>query len=124
MTLSTLDIKKEKIKIAINYILVSVVCLIVNYIYGKFGHGVTSNYMTYMFIIPLIMGSCVYFIIKRPNRIFKNIYNAGVATLIVGSFVKGIFEIAGTASKYEIVFLIVGFGLVILSIPFLKQKSG
>ncbi len=101
----------------ISYFILSILAVAVNYIYGFFGHGVTSNAMTWMFLYPLIGGYLVYFIlgkipfqIKSANqfRVFSNAYNAGIAALTTGSLLTGILEIAGTSSPYTIIFYVVG----------------
>ena len=50
----------------LKYIIGSILCIIINFIYSLFGHGVHSNYMTYMFIIPLFLG---------PTSVLANIYD-------------------------------------------------
>ena len=44
----------------------------------------------------------------------NNLYNAGVATLTIGSLVYGILEIYGTTNSKVIVYFIVGVFLLIL----------
>lgn len=95
------------------FLCVSAFCVLFNYVYSFFGHGVTSIYMTYAFAIPAVLGFVPYTImvftapriVVRPAR---NLWNSGIAALSVGSISKGVFEIAGTSSAYEIVFLIAG----------------
>lgn len=107
-----LDIKnKKEIKY---YIFLSILCTCINLIYSKFSHGVSSNYMTYLFIIPLIGGSIFLFINKK--NIKYNLYHLGIITLIIGSLIKGILEIAGTSSVFNIVYFIFGISLIIISI--------
>ena len=118
MILSIL-VTKNKIKIYINYIIAAIVCLIIAYIYSLFGHGVTSAYMTFMFLYPLIGGIPVLFI-KDLNRFFISAYSCGIATLTVGSFVQGVFKIAGTSSEYPIIYYIVGVFLIFIA--FIKKK--
>jgi hypothetical protein len=110
------------------YIILSITAIAVNNIYALFGHGVHSAAMTWMFLYPLIGGGLGYFLIERlaPGivkakgyRLFYNLYNSGIATLTVGSFLQGILEIAGTSSPYTIGFYVVGLlfavaGLVLL----------
>lgn len=61
-------------------------------------------------------------------RIFYNIYNSGIATLSLGSFLKGIFDIAGTSSTYIAVFyaigeLLVAVGVVMLLVLAVNRKK-
>lgn len=103
---------------AILYAVSALMAVAVNNIYGLFGHGVNSTYMTWMFLYPLIGGVIffimIYLIIPgitkiKGYRIFYNCYNSGIATLTMGSFLKGILQIAGTASSYTVVFDCIGW---------------
>jgi len=105
--LSTLVINKYKTVFA--YLGVSLFTIIVDKVYAIFGHGVTSAFMTWMFLYPLLGGAGIYYLLQRiapgikqyPGyRLFANLYNSGLATFMVGSFMNGIFEIAGTNSPY------------------------
>lgn len=100
----------------LKYLIGSILCIIINFIYSLFGHGVHSNYMTYMFIIPLFLG---------PTSVLANIYDnkeardfafCGIVTLVIGFFIKGVFEIAGTSSPFQGVFFYVGCILYMISI--------
>lgn len=124
----TLDInnsKKHAFKTVVTYGIVSILTYIVNKIYGLFGHGVSSASMTWMFLYPFIGGVLIYgliwFIIPRIKEIpgyrgFYNIYNSGIAILTVASFMRGIFEIAGTDSPYLKYYFMVGWSFIIFSI--------
>lgn len=121
MILFTLDIKKKYRKVIITYFVISILCFVINIIYSKFGHGVTSNYMTYMYLIPIFFGVGLFLILrifKLPffNRFEFNIYNAGVSTLIIGSLVHGILEIAGTNTFFQDIYLIVSLILILIAI--------
>lgn len=100
------------------YLLMTVLTIAVNLIYGLFGHGVHSAAMTGMFLYPLLGGALGYLLIDRTMafitrfvvyRIGYNSYNSGLAALTVGSFLKGILEIAGTNSPYLIIFFFLGW---------------
>jgi hypothetical protein len=117
------------------YLILSVVAIVVDKVYGIFGHGVESASMTGMFLYPLLGGALIYFIIKMfvPYvtefagwRAFSNIYNSGIITLTIASLLKGIFEIAGTNSIYLIYYYITGglfiaAGLIIMIIMVINK---
>lgn len=101
------------------------VCLIFFLIYDQFSHNVRSAYMTYLFLWPLILGALPYGImtfitrrtssVKLPGNESRLFYNLGLEAVTMSSLLRGIFEIAGTASIYQtflmyggIVFLIIG----------------
>lgn len=116
-------------KTVLIYIVLSLTAIAVDNIYAIFGHGVRSAAMTWMFLYPLIGGGLIYFLIERliPGvskaagyRLFYNVYNSGIATLTVGSFLKGILDIAGASSTYTVIFNVIGWlflvgGLILLA---------
>jgi hypothetical protein len=100
------------------YMILSFTAIIINYVYGLFGHGVTSASMTWMFLYPLLGGTlgCLLIELIVPSaskaegfRLAFNLYNSGIAALTVGSFLKGILEIAGADSPYTVAFFIAGW---------------
>lgn len=110
-----LDISKKKV--LIHYMLATLLCIIINYIYLQFSHNVSSNYMTYMFIYPLLSIIIVLFV--KITRNFRLLFSLGIYTLVLGSLLNGIFEIAGTTSNFVIIFYILGILLLICS--FIKR---
>lgn len=115
----TLDIKKRVFHNIIVWTIVSIVSFAFARIYNIFGHGVTSFYMNFMFLWPLIC-LVIYIVLavvkSAPNRFSENILNAGTATFTVGSMIRGIFEIAGTSSDYEMYFFILGGVLAVTGV--------
>ena len=101
------------------YSCVAVFCLIFFLIYDQFSHGVHSPYMTWLFGWPLLLGAlpCAVFWripqLRRPGWLSVRLYHSGVAALTVSSMLRGIFEIAGTASDYQQWLMIAG-GLLLL----------
>lgn len=89
------------------YLIITIFCQVFFLIYDQFSHGVRSPYMTYLFLWPLLLGLvpgllfwCIPHI-RRQGRISANLYHSGVAAVTVSSLLRGIFEIAGTASEYQ-----------------------
>lgn len=86
--------------------------------------------MTWMFLYPLVGGVLFYAVLawrwpdgrEAPGfRLFMNLYNAGIAALTVGSFLRGVLVIAGAESPYAWVlpalgWTLAGLGLVTLMI--------
>jgi hypothetical protein len=123
--LSTWDIEKGGSRLQLHRIMAFLafagLAFLVNKIYGLFGHGVRSASMTWMFLYPLLGGSLIYLLIDllvpaiktRPAyRLFCNLHNAGLAALTVGSFLKGILDIAGAESPYSHWFFYAGWLLL------------
>lgn len=110
---------------------ITVFCVLFNALYAQFSYGVDSPWMTFMFLFPLIGGVGVYgvraLLNKKPlPRFSYNAYNSGIATLIMGSLLRGVFEIAGAASPYQNVLLVVGVGFLGVSVisAFVGKKRG
>ena len=100
------------------YLDVSAFCFVFNMIYSLYGHGVHSASMSLMFLYPLLGGVLVFlllWIFCPPTggipryRLFYNLYHSGIAALVLGSALQGVFEIAGTSSPYTVFFLIAGW---------------
>lgn len=133
----TLVTKNKFVKTILVYGIISVLLVGINWIYSLFGHGVASPYMAFMFLYSLLGGSLFYLALfksvprlieSKGFRIFYNLYNSGIATLIVGSFMAGILEIAGTGSDYQKYFFIAGFSLIgititVMTIAIVLQKN-
>ena len=112
------------------------ICLLFFLIYDQFSHNVRSIYMTYLFMWPLILGAIPYgaltFLTKRtssirlPGNESRLYYNLGLEALTMSSLLRGIFEIAGTASIFQTFMMYGGIVLIIIGIiyyAFLPSKS-
>jgi len=99
---------KKTVKI---YMFTTLFCIAFNYIYSLFGHGVSSPFMSYAFVFSLVLGVVGFMVFGRLNlndRIAFNLYNAGIATLTVGSILRGIIDIAGADGAYPVYYFFVG----------------
>ena len=115
------------------YLIASIALMFFGAIYEYFGHGVFSYYMIYAFAIPLLGGALPYMTdyIKRlraavstgrhgGSRFLERIrnpwmYHAGLATLTVGSIMKGVLDIYGTTNSLTIVYPVAGALLIATS---------
>ena len=127
MYTSANKIKKDKsaLKTMLVYSAVSAFCIFFNKVYALYGHGVTSASMSLMFLYPLIGGAAVFMFLWlfKPDatgipkyRLLYNLYNSGIAALVIGSMLKGIFEIAGTSSQYTVFYFILGWMFIAVGI--------
>ncbi len=133
MILFTSDIDKNNvstIKTGIIYIVLSITCALFGAIYEIFSHEVYSYYLIYAFAIPLIFGALPYFIISIstkllfPKYLSRNLYHSGIATLTVGSIIKGVLDIYGTTNSLVKYYFIFGISSIILSlILYIKQLT-
>lgn len=96
-------------RIFLRYLAVVAFCLLFNAIYAQFAHGVSSPFMTFMFIIPLAAGAAAAFAARATIRpapvVARQAWALATACLTVASCLHGIFDIAGTASPYLVVYL-------------------
>ncbi len=119
MILYTSDNKKQMYEFYVNkrikpYCITAVFCVLFAYIYYWFSHGVTSPHLTYLFLYPLLLGVanalvCMFLCKTKFNYFFAtHFYHTGVVALVLSSILRGIFEIAGTASAYQTALAIIG----------------
>ncbi len=135
MFTSDTDTQRKQIsKTGFNYLLVSIFCALLGAIYEHFSHGVYSYYMIYAFALPLVGGALPMYAMARsklkclPGRLALNLYNAGIAAFTVGSILKGVIDIYGTANKLLIVYPCLGIafsaaGLLVYLFSFLAFKK-
>ena len=119
MTLFTSDIKKIYFKTALTYFIFSVIAFVFSEVYSLFSHEVYSNFLTYAFLYPLVGGTVLYVLlmfVKGFSKWSYNFYNAGIATITMGSILAGVNEIAGADTLYYLLFYLVGFILIGLSL--------
>ena len=103
------------------YLLLSLLCALFGAVYEILSHGVHSYYMIYAFLFPLVLGAFPFLSIflmrikNYPGMLSRNLYHSGIATIIVGSLIRGILEIYGTSNSLlcvygyaGIIFLLVG----------------
>jgi len=132
------DRNRQIRKTILVYLILSLAAIATDNIYAVFGHGVSSAAMTWMFLYPLLGGTVFYLLVElllpriyqfTGYRAFYNVYNSGIAVLTVGSFLKGILDIAGTNSPYVVLFSIAGWlfiasGLILLTILAVIRREG
>ncbi len=76
-------------------------CAAFGFIYEHFSHGVSTPYMWGAFLLPLLGGALGPALLRRraakaPGEAARQLYGAGLATLTVGSLMKGVFLIYGS----------------------------
>ena len=125
MTLSASHISHEKKQMrrsSLIFFCITLFCGLFSAVYEYFSYGVYSNYMVYLFLFPFIGGVLPYAVlglaphIQCPLKFSSRLYNSGVATLTLGSCVKGVLDIYGTTSVYTPVYWLVGAMLVVIGI--------
>ncbi len=113
------------------YLGLTAFCIVFDRVYFLVGHGVESDFMMWMFLYPLLGGmlplGLLWIFVDHAFevpffRIAYNAFNTGMATLMLGSALSGVIEIAGTSSPYPRLFLI--FGWIIYAIGILLYGVG
>ena len=116
--------KKHK-KTILTYLGISLFTILFEFIYSRFSHGMSSDAITFLFVYPLVLGSGIYGLMdlvfskvikSKYFRLFSNIYNTAIATLMSGLMLKGIFEIAGSSSGLLEIYFIVSYILLGISL--------
>lgn len=119
--MSTSDIKK-KIK---QFLIITIITLLFSIIYEYFSFGVISKYMILAPLIPLILGVLTYLLLLKNEKvgyIESSMYSNGIYTLLIGSILQGVLEIYGTTNKLMIIYLVVGIGLIFISLIIYIKK--
>ena len=122
MTLSTSVTKASKKrfkKTAVVYALITIFFFIFSRIYEHFSFGETSDYMHYLFGVPLI-GGVVLLIFQKmiPNlsRLSLNLWSSAVATIATGVLFRGIVNLSGRSTTMDLPYWYVGVGLAGLAL--------
>ena len=119
------------------YLTVSIIIAVAAAVYGLFSHGVHSCYMTYAFMIPLLLGTLPHLTAAMKNASGKSgsdgkrfssakraaasdLQLALIATLTTGSLLKGALDIYGTTSRLLIVYPVISI-LIIAAAPLLTR---
>ena len=117
--------KSELKKSSTHYLFASAGLFLINKIYARFSHGVSSDYMSWMFCIPLLGGTLFFLILRwlkpemaesRRYQQFRHIYSYAISTFSTGCMIKGIVQIAGTDSLLIHFYWIAGSFFIVLSI--------
>ena len=115
------------LKAARRYLVAALGCAAFALIYAQFSHGVYSPFMTFMFVIPLVGGACTALAchvahVRDFPRASRQAWALALASLTIASCLKGIFDIAGTASPLLLAYPIaaIAFALV-ATVSLLRQ---
>lgn len=103
----------DRQKLILIDLIASLFCALFGAVYEHCSHGVYSYAMIYAFVYPLALGVLPLYLIgivraPYPPKVLRYIYHAGIATLTVGSIVKGVLEIYGTTNPLTVVYPILG----------------
>lgn len=114
---------------ALIYLGITLFCFIFSTIYEYFSHGVYSEYMTLLFLFPFLGGvipNLILMFFRYPSGTAVSLWNCGIATLGLGSCLRGIFDIYGTTQSLVTVYWYVGGALLaagLLTAIFAKKPA-
>jgi hypothetical protein len=112
-------------KTAVVYLAAAAGSVLFDRIYAIFGHGVFSAGMSLLFLYPLLAGAVPFAILwfftpqmaqVRHFRLFSNGYHSGLAAIMAGSLLQGVYEIAGTRSPGTTVLMVGGLIMLLSSL--------
>jgi hypothetical protein len=112
--------RREGTRAVVAYLVASAVCLVVSRIYLAHSHGLTSVYMSALWAWPLVLGAGVAAVwtlldIGRLSTLGTVSWRCLVATLTLGSFVRGVLDIADATSPYLFVYDLAAAVLFVLA---------
>ena len=125
--------QKKAIKTALIYLSISAFWAFFGAVYELFGHDVYSYFMIYAFAIPLLGGALPFTVIALldaedyPGIFGRVVYHSGLATLTVGSIIRGVLDIYGTSNRLLGIYWTVGVlltlgGAVLIVTSMLRNK--
>ena len=108
------------------YAIAAVGCVVFALIYAQFSHGVHSPFMTFMFAIPLLGGAAIAAVggiahVDLPLGT-RQAWALAIASLTIASCLRGVFDIAGTASPLLVVYLIAAGAFAVSGIVLAFRK--
>lgn len=113
--------KRKAQKDAAVFLGVSILTGLFGAIYELFSHEVYSYFMIYAFAFPLLLGTLPYLMLslsggtRYPNALCRNLYHAGIATLTIGSIMRGVLDIYGTTNSLGNIYWFVGVPLLVVA---------
>ena len=130
MSTSELNIPKAG-KTAFYYLLAAGFWALLGGVYEHFSHGVYSTSMVYAFAYPLVGGAIPFLAMAlwcRNCAGGNGLYHCGIATLTLGSILRGVLEIYGTDSRLLAVYpwagrLLIIAGILLWSFGTFKTKK-
>lgn len=129
MSTSVIKNKNKRLKKTLfGYSLLTVFFLVFSRIYESYSFGETSLHMHYLFVVPLVGGIILAFLLKIiPNlgRLSLNLWNSAVAVLTAGMLFRGIVNLSGRSTTLDQPYWYVGIAFAILAIAsfFFKKKN-
>lgn len=113
---------RKCMKTTLVYLGVTVFCVVFCLIYEYFSFGEHSDAMRLMFLAPMVGGALPFLILAMRRKAWSlsraayNLWNSGIAVLVSGCLVKGIIEVSGRVSDYDMFYWVGGALFLIAAI--------
>ena len=113
---------RKCMKTTLVYLGVTVFCVVFCLIYEYFSFGEHSDTMRLMFLAPMVGGAMPFLILAMRRKAWSlsraayNLWNSGIAVLVSGCLVKGIIEVSGRVSDYDMFYWVGGVLFLIAAI--------
>lgn len=110
--------KKELLRIRDRWLLATVSTVFFSAVYECFSHQVYSRAMILAFLYPLLGGlmpTTLLMLAKaklQPGEWTRSLWDAGIASLTLGSLFRGVLEIYGTTSRLSVIYPVLGWTLL------------
>ena len=110
------------VKLARNYVLIALLVALFGAIYETASFGVYSWFMLYAWAVPMVLGAVPALMAATTSKTVKihrsavRFWNAGIATLTVGSLFTGVVQIYGTQSGWSWAYGIAGSVLLLIAV--------
>lgn len=121
--MSTLDIHKRRIKsMAIIYTLISVLCILGNWLYEYLNYGAYIIYMRRLFLIPFLAGTVVslFILLLHKSKFVKEfslyLWNIGIIFFMTGALIKIFMQISSIMSESDRKYYIAGTTFFVCSL--------
>jgi len=105
---------------AVRYTATAMVCGGFSAIYECLSHGVHSDFMVFLFAVPLVMGTVPALVLalmgREPPAAARRLWACAVLTLSLGFCVEGALEIYGTTSELVMVYWVLAPALAMAAV--------
>ena len=107
----------SKLKIVFGYAIIMILIGIFSYVYLSFVPGVFNVWMVGVASVPFIGGGIEIFLRKqKASSMGWTFYRLGIATLTVQLILKGIYEIALSSFRGEIIYVVSWIVCIVLGL--------
>jgi hypothetical protein len=111
------------------YGLIAAFCGVFSAVYLQHSYGQSSPFLITLFLPPLLFGLVPAETLLLTDRMriamkpVRRLWNSGVATLTVGFLVRGVINISGRYTFYDVVYWLLSTGFFALAVFVILRRS-